>query len=420
MKLKRLFFFVLFLVFLSILVKVIFLPSKDTMENIDNGRNSATGSQFSAGHEEAHADNNMPGNAIALEKANIINDVILEKTPVCSGEEFMVTVKAENPYGSNGDINFRVGNARGNPVLLKYQRPGKKKIHVFANAGAIHRDHRVLNIDVISCENRPTVEVTNRFSSSTQEEVEFEVVSATGLRGTLSYDWDFGNGKKDRTNSPVTTHNYADREQRSYSSSYIVTVSVSDEQGTTVQGRTSVTFVNVQWLSSRNKSRVIPVTYNRFPIKNGGRYRVRMRMKNIFNEKISFSAVDAVFSPCSPNNKSVTVQYGADEFFSKNNLNPGEAVEDTFVFEKSIFPFPPCSAAFKLRGATGSGIPVQATLYITIPMSAKIARQAVENSKAWVVSDKNSIKKIKKAQIILNKKTITPSDIYTLEKEGKL
>ncbi|HXK65896.1 MAG TPA: hypothetical protein PK348_06490, partial [Spirochaetota bacterium] len=59
-----------------------------------------------------------------IEQANFIKEIILEKNPVCAGEDFKVTVIAKNPFGPDAHLVYRISNKLGNPAILRFTKAG--------------------------------------------------------------------------------------------------------------------------------------------------------------------------------------------------------------------------------------------------------------------------------------------------------
>ncbi len=57
-------------------------------------------------------------NVIDIEMIDMIDEVIVEKNPVCSGEDFMVSVRAKNPRGETQTLSYRIAGKQGNPVIM--------------------------------------------------------------------------------------------------------------------------------------------------------------------------------------------------------------------------------------------------------------------------------------------------------------
>ncbi len=418
MKIKNL---LIIAIVIGILGLVIHLITGTSASKTESGHDSLSeGTALESINEEYPWGDEIPDNVIVMKKVRIIEKITIDKNPVCSGETFKVTVKGTNPLGSGSVLNYRIGMARGNPAILRYRYPGEKKIHIYAKAGETQVDHRVVTVTVKECPDRPHAEIIGTFSKATPGQANFEVTELKGLEGDLKYTWDFGNGKGTFTDKGFASHNYGSREQNSYSTTYIVKVKVADRHGTTAEGRVAMTLINTQWISTQMGNPMVPITYNRFPIRKGDTYQVYFKMKNIFDERVKFSDATVEFDPCFDEDSLISQNFHAHEFITKTSLNGKSSHQDVFTIGKSLFPYPTCTIKVKLTGTLGEKKIVSSKMYITIPMSREWALRAIKNKKVKVIEDKDTISKIRKAQALLGKKTITLDDITRLEREGKL
>jgi hypothetical protein len=352
-----------------------------------------------------------------IEKKKFIRDVIIEKDPVCAGEDFKVEVIASNTEGADSELTYRIGRQFGNPVILRFARSGEKVIHIFVRNSRENVDHRKITVRVVDCPDKPYVYLKARFSSDRPDEADFEVAEMRGLSGKCSYRWDFGDGSTLVTQSGFSTHNYGKRKQKQFSSTFIATVTVIDEIGREALGRASISFPNVHWMSSRMGHPIIPVIYNRFPEQKSGLYEVNVTIKNIYDEDIRLKDAQAEFRPCDSTGAPEFGIYGAKAFISKTFLPANGIVNDRLTFSEKMLPPSTCNVIIKLSGELLDGRTVTGSLYLTIPMTAE---EALETKRGKVVTDRELIRKIRKARSILGKEVITPAEIRRLELEGKL
>ena len=362
-------------------------------------------------------DKELPIPTFRIEKKKLIKDVIIEKNPVCAGEDFKVTVLAENPTGPDSELIYRIGTRRGNPVILRYNNPGDKTLSIVVKNTGRLMDYRQENIMVRACPEKPLVLLRGTLSRVRQDEADFEVIDMIGLQGKCSYKWDFGDGSGITTSTGFISHNYGKREQNSFSSTFTASVIVTDENGNSATGRTSVAFSNIHWLSSMLGHSIIPVIYNRFPERSGSDYIVKIEMKNIFTQGIILTDAEVEFRPCNTEMEKETRALTAGYFISRTHLPGNSVVNDTLSFSEKIFPFCTRNMVVSLSGKKADNEPVEARLYLTIPMSGE---EALMSGKGKIVTDRDLVRKIKKARRILGREAVTPSDIRRLEKEGKL
>ncbi|MCP4135817.1 MAG: hypothetical protein GY754_32920 [bacterium] len=420
MDIKKAIYCFVSVIIIAVIVNFITGPGSNTKHEInDNGKKNSIKQLSSETWEESGIDLSRV-NITDIEMVKMIDEVVVEKNPVCSGEDFLVSVKAENPRGKTNTLNYRISGKKGDSVILNYKAPGEKKIHIFVRDTMNMLDHKEVAVRVIKCENRPMAQLKSTFSSSRLGEINFEVIEMQGLEGSCVYKWDFGDGKSARTNAGIVSHNYGNREQKSFTSNFLATVSITDKTGTSITARKEVTFPNIQWISSRMGTAVIPITYDRIAVPQGDTYIVKIKIKNIFDMPLNFFNAHVTCLPCSGKNGAEMTAYPSENFISKTSLDAGEYAKDTLVFNKNIFPDSTCTVKIKLVGELSNGRIVTSPLYITVPMSKESIKEAIADNRARVITGTAEIDKIRSARRILGTKFVTPEDIYKLEKEGKL
>ncbi|HQQ49777.1 MAG TPA: hypothetical protein PLZ29_01160, partial [Spirochaetota bacterium] len=97
-----------------------------------------------------------------IEQANFIKDIILEKNPVCAGEDFKVTVIAKNPFGSDAHLVYRISNKLGNPAIMRFNKAGQREFYVTVRDEGKHIDMRKVQITVVECADKPLVVLSAR------------------------------------------------------------------------------------------------------------------------------------------------------------------------------------------------------------------------------------------------------------------
>jgi len=353
-----------------------------------------------------------------IEQANFIKDIILEKNPVCAGEDFKVTVIAKNPFGSDAHLVYRISNKLGNPAIMRFNKAGQREFYVTVRDEGKHIDMRKVQITVVECPDKPLVVLSARLHNLEPESAIFEVTSQKGLSGKCTYEWDFGDGTYATTQNGYITHSYASRDQKGLQSSFLVKVTVADANNITATGRNSISFPNVHYLSNLMGNPIIPVLYNKFPSIDSSTITVEVTMKNIFDEAVSFT--NAVLE-CMPCNTEMSPDY--------KNINPDQLLESTYIAPRStvkqllkisryLLPKSTCNLTITLSGQYPGNREVYAKIYLNIPPQSK---EDIDASRDKIITDDDMIEKLNKASKILGKdKPITPQDIQKLEREGKL
>lgn len=351
-----------------------------------------------------------------ITEAKIIQNVILEKTTVCAGEDFMVTVAGQNPNGSDASLAYRIGDRRGNPAILRFMKPGKREFYVIAQDSGSHVDFREVEINVVECPDRAQLIVEGKLAGLKSEEAEFEVVKRSGIGESCTYEWDFGDGSKKSGVYGYVTHNYALRDQKSIQSSFTVTVKASDTDGRTAEGRCSISLPNIHFMSSLLNDSIIPAQYESFPALKGSRYEVPISFKNIYEADAVFSGATIEAQPCSSPENTPAASASPGSLMGTSRIRAGETASDILRVDRSLVPAGTCNLVIRFTGELANRRPVSAAVYLNIKPEGG---DAGGQNKA--VSDKTMIEKLEKAARILGRgRPITPDDLKRLEKEGKL
>lgn len=348
-------------------------------------------------------------------RRDFIRKVMVEKDPVCVGEDFQVKVLADDPEGRGQDLIYKIGSKVGNPVIMRYQVEGDYEIMVTVRDFK-RIDTKSVTVRAVKCPDKPVIWLKAHLHPMRPEEGEFEVVRKQGLSGKCAYAWDFGDGATKTTDIGYTTHNYFNREQKRFHSTFIVQVTVTDEKGNRGTARSSLDFPNTQWIASKMGSTTIPIAYNRFPVYKDGRYTTELGMKNIFDRNLTFTDADVDFTHCDTSRRPLSRTYSADAFLSHSVVAHNSVVNGTFSFTKELLPPSTCNLTVRLRGTLQGGGDVTANLYFTIPASG----EDLKYKKHVQVDDPELDRKVQKAKKILGKDFVTVDELRTLEKEGKL
>ncbi len=357
-------------------------------------------------------------NTYEIKEANLIRDVTVEKDPVCTNEDFKVTVIAKNPNGPDEHLVYRIQNELGNPAILRYTKPGKRVFYVVVRDEGKHIDFEKVEVTVQECPGKPAVILDARLHNLEPETARFEVTSQKGLTGKCTYDWDFGDGNYMTTDTGYVEHNYAKREQTTLQSSFLVKVKVTDAQGQEATGRTTISFPNIHYLSKLMGNPVLPVTYNRFPRITDSGIEVTATIKNIFDEPVTFDSAELEMKPCDSTWSPEYRQLDASSILEVTTIPPRASTKQIILLDRSLLPPSTCNVLIHIKGPFGNNEEVSAKLYLDIPPTGK---EDIDTQKDRVIDDKEMVDKLNRAAEILGKdRPITPSDIEKLEREGKL
>jgi hypothetical protein len=242
-----------------------------------------------------------------LQLADLIDDVELDKTHACPGEDVLVSIhgKPENAAGvlPIAELSFNVGGEFGEHVTVNGKVPGVREFTVVASNGVDKIAYRpfqltVLEPDAAECRDRPYATLAVELSSTERDEIEARVTATHGLGGLLSYEWDFGDGTRAQTEEPVVRHSYAMRDQTRTMSTYLVTVHAIDERGQTAQGRDSIHLSNDHYRARAFGERIVPVFYDPFPHPDPAGARFAVTFRSLEDAPIAFEKAKLTERSC--------------------------------------------------------------------------------------------------------------------------
>ncbi|MCP4132747.1 MAG: hypothetical protein GY754_17410 [bacterium] len=352
-----------------------------------------------------------------IREKKFITDVIFEKNPVCTNEDFEVGVAAANPDGPLSELTYKIAGRHGNPAILRYKKPGLKIVHVFVRDSRENLDHRKVTVNVIECPEKPSIVLKADFSRTRADEGDFKVINKQGLSGKCSYLWEFGDGSTLTTGTAFASHNYGKREQTRFDSTFLAKVTVADEEGNTAESRASIAFSNIHWISNKMGHPIFPVIYERFPVREGNKYTVHMTIKNIYDSPIEFTSADVEYTSCNARTGKTQAVKPAASYITKAAIEANGITKDTLTFTQDSLPESTCGMLVKLKGTLSDERVVTGRLNLTIPMTEE---EALRTQKGKIVTDEDLLEKISKAKKILGKNIITPAEIEKLEQKGLL
>ena len=199
----------------------------------------------------------------------VIDEVVLEKKEVCSGEENLVTVKSHTTNGTDPFLHTVIDGHMGFSVpITLWKDPsgnieGTHSITVFGR-GNVATTVPLPQYEVMDC--RPTyiAEIMQRVRSNTWADFDFNArvigiqrapTEADRQRGApppptpkpfkpVAFTWTFGDGESTTSLTPIVEHDYEGRTQSTLYSYFVVGVSIRGAKGETATGRLALPLIN--------------------------------------------------------------------------------------------------------------------------------------------------------------------------------
>lgn len=379
----------------------------------------------------------------ALRSADLIADVQVDKSRVCSGESFLVNIRGKPENASSSlpiaELNFNIGGKFGSAIALTPRAPGTEQYTVVASNGIDKIEHRTFNVEVLpsdapECAARAIVTLAVERAKSDPELVVARVVAHHGLVEPIHYTWSFGDGSgEETTTEPVATHGYALRDQTRTLSSYVVLVAARDARGRRADGRASMHLMNYHYKARMFGSRLVQAVYNHFPAATDGDYRADVAFRSFEPEPVVWQRAKLIERSCLAGQREQTHELSAAEVITALRLEPERASKATLRLPKALVGKDTCAVSLELTGDTvpphsGQSLanspiklqPVLSRINLEIKAAPSTEQGGAPTLARQAVRDPAMLKKLRRATELLGSDRITPAQLEQLEREGKL
>ena len=206
----------------------------------------------------------------------IVDEVAVEKTEVCRGEDNVLTVKAHTQNGTDAFLSTEfVDPVTGRLVLggsripFRLDRPVDRPLVVTIQGNmaaktvelpAVHVKECVAPRDLIVHVKHGKAAAFDRVrltAELVEQPPRGSARQAFVPMSPVSYEWDFGDGGKQVTANGHIDHGYEGREKNVRQSSFVIAVTAKDRHGQSVQGSTVVAFPNRAFAALTLKQRIV-------------------------------------------------------------------------------------------------------------------------------------------------------------------
>lgn len=196
----------------------------------------------------------------------IIDEVSVEKSEVCEGEENLVTVRAhtKDPR-DNGYLRYVIAGTLGSqvPVAGYFWPPNAppRMIQVIGRNGA-STTVDLPNFQVRNCRAAQVMSITMRILPNSADEYELaaQVLNADPRDRfvPVQFDWDFGDKTSERTKQSSVEHRFEhDDAQDSLYSRFLVRVEATDAKGRKLVGRYQANIQNSEFENLKYKGTLV-------------------------------------------------------------------------------------------------------------------------------------------------------------------
>jgi hypothetical protein len=353
-------------------------------------------------------------------KAPIIDEVTLEKSSVCEGEENLVTVKAHSPDPEDEPfLHYMIGGSKGMSVPVRAVAEAGVLDHV--KVVAFGRNGVATTVDlprfeVKRCRVDHQLFVSLRLLPNTTGDFEFSAhldpVDASKQFEPVRYVWKFGDGSSSETSVPVETHDFTHRPQTSLATTFVVSCTAYAKTGEIVEGRAAIELNNTAFETLAYKGVVLVLSEldPRFPEASpSGTSTQRVRLWHTYSHPVRIEHLRLRKLALGKDNQ--------DEEVSLDDLGvsviaPGQVVETKpFHFGGENLPAV-YGLEYHVEGTTDDDWPARGNFAIMRP--AKPPTPADHTP----VTDPVLKAKILRARELLGKQYVTDEDIWRLGREG--
>jgi hypothetical protein len=362
----------------------------------------------------------------------IIDRIEIEKPEVCEGEENLVTVVAHDPGGNDAGLRSLVNGQPGWAVPLRVREndedPGAPRpaVVVVGDNGAVV-SVPIPPYKIMECPAAARLRMMSSLLPNTTAEFRLEAKLIKGvppgrprpdrfLMGDFQptrYQWDFGDGERLTTPEAYVTHSYEFREQRTYYSYYLLTVTASDEQGRTLVARHALEIMNPAYEELAQKDVVKIMTHNapRFPELVDGKVTQQIRLWHFERHGVTVDKVIA-YAHDAFGKELARIQMPPEAVLGTRTVPPGAGITIPMVLDVGARP-EVGFVTYDLHGTSG-GRRVMGSFSIMRPPEPPTPE------KNTPVTDGMMAARIKRAMELLGKQYVTDEDIWELERQGKL
>lgn len=363
--------------------------------------------------------------------APIVDEILVEKQEVCSGEENLITVRAHTPDGNDTYLHYTVGNGTGQRVPTRvWMEPDGSYVLPTVTVFSKNNVATVVQVppyEVKQCEPERLVHVLSRRLPNAEDDFEFfaKLVERPSVPGQperepfvpVKYVWTFDDEPPITTSAPLIEHTLTGNTGAgSMYLQHLVRVDVYDAAGRKETGRSSLQVLNTSFENFDKKGIVTvhAVGTPRFPVLDeDGVVRQTFRLYHRFRGPVRLERVSAIRAFIPRGDAPPPPEQVDPATLPVTEVPEGRGVEvpvslDTKA-EPDVF-----SLTYALEGTSADGHPARGTFSVMRPPP----QPTRENSNP--VYDPVLVAKIKRARELLGQEFVTDEDLWRLEREGKL
>ncbi len=354
--------------------------------------------------------------------APIIDEIVVEKTQLCKGEDNLITVKSHDPKGTDDAwIHTVIDGNLGASLPLNYvTSTTKRMISVASKDGLSITFAEVPHVTVLDCVTPYIVEVGYSLVPNTEDMFHFEirVTPKGGARPfeVCSYEWDFGDETGLSTQTKWTDHSYLERPQVGLESTFLIKAKLLPCDGSgSISGRTALNLRNMYAAQKEFKkiSGLIIIPDPRYPERGPDDVvRQNARIRTFEQDPVRVTKItyrDTI--PSVGPDPQEAVDVSVSSFLGRETVGR-EWITVAVSFDMKQNPSW-IMRQYTFEGKTSAGERVYGSYTLMAP--PKLDRETSEK-----VLDPEMKERIQTAMRLLNKKQVTDEDMLDLQRQGKL
>jgi hypothetical protein len=367
------------------------------------------------------SDRAVPPPQLLAATERVVEEIAVEKTEVCSGEDNLVTVRLAGDRQNDESIQITMpgngGAGRQMPFILGLtaakQQPEMPEVVVSGRDGAL-ATVKIPTVTVKDCTPGPSLSVEVALVANTS--ATFALTATVRNPGPTAFrpvqwHWDFGDGRDATTKVRTVEHSYEDRPQKTRMSSFLVHVRAADAEGVELLGRYALDV-----LRSKNVVVITTELSPRVPvIADDGRVTQRVRIHHPSDQPVTLERVEV--QRFRDNEQGVEEMQTTDvdprQVLGTHLIPPGRGIETTVVFDTRAEPRTK-RVTFDLHGKSADGIRASGQYSVLRPSDP------IPHEEREVVTDPQVKAAMLAARKKLGRDEVSLDDMVRLKREGAL
>ncbi|HEX5752729.1 MAG TPA: hypothetical protein VFZ09_41375 [Archangium sp.] len=361
----------------------------------------------------------------------IVDEILVEKQEVCSGEDNLITVRAHTPDGNDAYLHYTVGDGTGQRIPLRVWRNDADGSYELPRVTVFTKDNVSVTVPVPpyrvkDCEPERLIHVMSRRQPNSEDDFEFfaKLMERPVRPGqpapkpfvAVRYVWTFDDEAPVTTTSPIVSHSMLSNTGASgMYTQHLIRVDAYDAAGRKETGRSSLQVLNTSFENFDKKGIVtlLAVGTPRFPVLDAdGVVRQTFRLYHRFRGPVRITRVRAIRAFRGTDEAPPPPEQVDVASLPVSEVPEGKGTEVKVSFDTRAEP-EVFAITYALEGLSAEGHPARGTFSVMRPPP----RPTQENSTP--ISDPVLLAKVKRARELLQQEFVTDEDIFRLEREGK-